>query len=234
MARPFDNICDINEQKDLWKLAVRIQHMWTIVRYCLARMDTKLRFKIVWDREAAKLLKTSAAQLHSIMIEVNSLLSQRFDDFRCVLLWACFCRFRVALVAFDNSNNRGLQVDGEHSCADTVECSDELRCKQLTSEMHLRADDCFLSNWLDFKIFEREASIVLIPPWKDTSTIDLCKLLKDNLQMDEVKMRILFDKETCMSHIWLMVFRDSIYIENVVISLIESVKLQKRHILKDA
>ncbi|KAL5067264.1 hypothetical protein RYX36_018151, partial [Vicia faba] len=177
-----------------------------IVRYCLARMDTKLRFKIVWDREAAKLLKTSAAQLHSIMIEVNSLLSQRFDDFRCVLLWACFCRFRVALVAFDNSNNRTYYFK--------IDMLLELQLHELVGNSHVCVEDYKLTANIAVRIrsnvvmslVEADGVSNLELSLCDTSTIDLCKLLKDNLQMDEVKMRILFDKETCMSHIWLMVF----------------------------
>ncbi|CAI8615439.1 unnamed protein product [Vicia faba] len=49
----------------------------------------------------------------------------------------------------------GLQIDSEHSWADVVKWSDELGCRQLTSEMHLRVDDYFPLKWLDIKIFER-------------------------------------------------------------------------------
>ncbi|XP_058726383.1 uncharacterized protein LOC131597723 [Vicia villosa] len=31
MARPFENIADINDTKDLWKVAVRVEHKWSVI-----------------------------------------------------------------------------------------------------------------------------------------------------------------------------------------------------------
>ncbi|KAI5396652.1 hypothetical protein KIW84_062749 [Lathyrus oleraceus] len=31
MARPFEKIVDINETKELWKVAVKVHHKWTVI-----------------------------------------------------------------------------------------------------------------------------------------------------------------------------------------------------------
>lgn len=31
MARPFENICDISNKKELWKIDIKVHHKWNVV-----------------------------------------------------------------------------------------------------------------------------------------------------------------------------------------------------------
>ncbi|KAI5441059.1 hypothetical protein KIW84_010498 [Lathyrus oleraceus] len=47
MARPFEMIKDINDQKELWKIVVKVHHKWTVIS------NNKEHFEMIFiDKEA--------------------------------------------------------------------------------------------------------------------------------------------------------------------------------------